>query len=221
MSNKNIHKKQQKALKRKRRARMRKAKASISDAGKSYASIAAKTSQMPIDKCYISPDWDKTHLAQITIVRRLPDNSVTLGAYIVDTMCLGVKDAMLHHDLPLSKFREFMERYYPFGVTECSADFAHQLIYQAIDYAAQFGFRPHKDFIRGQKFLIPREELAETHKFSFGQENGKPLFIAGPYDDIPAIMKKLEKNAGAGNFDFILPADLDDEFYQDDDVYDD
>lgn len=224
MASKNTHKKQQKALKKKRKAKVRQAKARTLDFGKSYQAIASQTAQYPIQACYINTNWESTHLAQITIVRHLSNDNITLAAYLVDTMCLGVKDVMMHHDLPGFKYREFMERYYDLassGQIECSVDFAHQLIYQAIDYAAQFGLKPHKDFNRSQKFLIPREELTEAHEFSFGQDNGKPLFIQGPYDNVRAIMKKLEKAVGAGNFDYILEFDEDDELIEDDEFYDD
>lgn len=213
MAKKDAHKKQQKALKKKRKAKMRQAKTRELDFGKSYQAIASITAKYPIEACYINADWDSTHLAQTVIVRRASSGNFTVGAYLVDTMCLGVKDVMMHHDLSPSKYRDFMEHYYSFGYTECGVDFVHQLIYQAIDYANQLGLMPHKDFKRSQKFLIPRDKITEDHQFSFGQENGKPLFIQGPHDNARAIMNKLEKAVGVGNFDYILAvSDEEDDF---------
>jgi len=35
--------------------------------------------------------------------------------------------------------------------------------------------------------------------------NGKPCFIAGPHDDVDAIMAHLTEKIGPNNFDFIAP----------------
>ena len=90
---------------------------------------------------------------------------------------------------------------------ECTIDFAQQMIYASIDYAAQFGFLPEKDFALNQYLLLPRGELKEPYNFTFGK-NGKPFFIAGPNDNVARIIKQLEKNPGPGNFDYLAPLDV-------------
>jgi hypothetical protein len=76
---------------------------------------------------------------------------------------------------------------------------AHQLIYQSIDYAAQFGFKPQKDFKRSQFVLESRGVLPEPYSLTFGK-NGEPFFVAGPYDNVQAILSKLEATAGPDNY---------------------
>jgi hypothetical protein len=68
----------------------------------------------------------------------------------------------------------------------------------------KYGFSPLKDFELTQYLLAPRGELAEPYKLTFGQD-GKPLFVAGPYDDAKSIIKQLERTAGPGNFNYIAP----------------
>jgi len=41
---------------------------------------------------------------------------------------------------------------------------------------------------------------------TFGK-NGKPFFIAGPHDNAARILKQLEKTAGPGNYDYLVPLD--------------
>lgn len=72
-----------------------------------------------------------------------------------------------------------------------------------IEYAAQFGFAPEKDFALSQYLLAPRGELEEPYHITFGKD-GKPFFIAGPYDNTALIVKQLEKTAGPGNFDYLI-----------------
>jgi len=95
---------------------------------------------------------------------------------------------------------------------QCPIELAHQMIYQAIEYAERFGFEPEKDFALTQHLLAPRGKLEEPYDLTFGL-NGKPFFVAGPYDNAERIMRQLEKTAGPGNYDFLMPIgpmDLDD-----------
>ncbi len=80
------------------------------------------------------------------------------------------------------------------------------MIYGSIEYAAQFGFTPQEDFALSQYVLAPRGELEEPYHLTFGK-NGKPFFIAGPYDNAARILRQLEKNPGPGKFDYFAPLD--------------
>ena len=90
---------------------------------------------------------------------------------------------------------------------ECPVELAHQMIYASIDYAAQFGFQPEKDFALSQYLLAPRGELEEPYHLTFGK-NGRPFFVAGPYDNAARILKQLDKTAGPGNYDYFTPIDV-------------
>ena len=80
---------------------------------------------------------------------------------------------------------------------------AHEIIYGGIDYAAQFGFRPHSDFRRSRHVLDPEELHPRTGAVEFGYE-GKPLYVAGPDDNVQAILRQLARTAGEGNFDYVV-----------------
>ena len=89
---------------------------------------------------------------------------------------------------------------------ECSVDLAHQIIYGAIDYASELGFKPQRDFKLSQYILEERDKFGEITEVEFGKD-GKPFYIAGPDDNVPAIMKKLEAKLGPDNFPFIYSGD--------------
>lgn len=48
---------------------------------------------LPVDKCYVNSDWAEQGMAHVVIVRRRPDGKFAMAVYLVDTYCLGVKDA--------------------------------------------------------------------------------------------------------------------------------
>ena len=89
---------------------------------------------------------------------------------------------------------------------ECSVDLGHQIIYGAIDYASELGFRPQKDFKLSRYVLEGRDKFGEITEVEFGKD-GKPFYIAGPDDDVQAIMKKLEAKLGPDNFNYFFPID--------------
>jgi hypothetical protein len=104
---------------------------------------------------------------------------------------------------------------------EISPDLAHEIIYGGIEYAKQFGFRPHRDFDLSQFILDPPDAHPRTGKAEFGKD-GKPFYISGPYDDVDAILRQLVRTAGEGNYHFMtqIGGPPPDEWEEDEDVED-
>jgi hypothetical protein len=170
--------------------------------------IIRRAQTYPIFECLISSNWQKSNmdLIQILIARTQPDGAICFGSYLIDKLCLGVKNTLAKADVSLSTY-ETKVRTTTFRAgtpIACSPELAHQMIYASIDYAKQFGFSPEKDFATSQYLLAPRGELPETYNITFGK-NGKPFFIAGPYDNAKEIIKQLEATAGLGNYDYVMP----------------
>ena len=199
-------KQQEKAMK-KRRKKKEAAKSQNQTTGLAALSARAlvrNARKFPISACYISQDWQHsvTELVQIAVARQQPDGGITFGVYLVDMLCLGLKSTFCNGGFTAGEFRLSvlgkLEEAMP--MESCPPELAHQIIYQAIDYAAQFGIKPDKDFKLSQLVLEPRGELPETYHLTFGKD-GKPFFVAGPYDNVQAIVAKLEATAGPGNYE--------------------
>jgi hypothetical protein len=166
----------------------------------------------PLFECLISDNWNKKDnvgLVEILLARKQPDGDICFGVYLIDTFCLGLKNTFANAGFSRSRYQsEIHNRIFRAGKpVQCPIELAHQMIYQSIEYAEQFGFEPEKDFAVSQYLLAPRGELEESYDLTFGK-NGKPFFIAGPHDNVARIMKQLEKNAGPGNYDFLAPVDM-------------
>lgn len=171
-------------------------------------SLIRRAREFPILECRISADWEKEQpgLVQVLVARQQPDGNICFGFYLVDKLCLGLKNSLAHAGFPASDYRRDIREglYRDTKSKDCPPELAHQMIYQAIDYAQQFGFSPEKDFALNQYVLEPRGELDEPYNITFGS-NGKPLFIAGPHDNAARIIRQLEKTAGPGNFNYVAP----------------
>ena len=164
----------------------------------------------PFLECWISANWQKDDLGlvEIPLARQQPDGDICFGVYLIDTFCLGLKNTFANAGFSPGRYQSEVrnnDKVFRAGKpVECTIELAHQMIYQSIEYAEQFGFEPEKDFALSQYLLAPRGELEEPYHLTFGKD-GKPFFIAGPHDNVARIMRQLEKTAGPGNYHFLAP----------------
>lgn len=145
-------------------------------------------------------------LALVAVARRHKPQRVSVCGYLVDTYCLGVKNAlgpeiMNDRDLPgfLATFYRAMQRDSP--APEVPLDLARHLVWGAADYARGLGFEPHPDFAATAGHLGAWDD---TSAITFGRD-GKPLFVQGPHDNPRAVIRTLTDKVGEGNFDVVAP----------------
>jgi transcriptional regulator with XRE-family HTH domain len=142
-------------------------------------------------------------LAEI-LVTRVEGNQYLVAMYLVDYWCLGVKDASRPLKLNRQKYEALIKKIYaPFqsGTREITLEEAQSIIFGSVDYAAQLGLKPHRDFEAAKAHLgKPPEKLLPIE---FGRE-GKPCYVSGPYDNPERILAKLRETVGEGNFDCVI-----------------
>jgi hypothetical protein len=206
----NEAKRQKKLLKKRQKDKLRrKAQAEAVP----YSALSAKKKihlarQYPLHECLINRSWMDQGLAYITVSRRQPNGALVFGVYLVDILCLGLKNTLCNADLSRSRYKtDLVERVYRNDEPiPCSPDLAHYIIYGAIDYARQFGFEPQRDFELSQHVLDERGSLEAVEGVEFGRA-GKPFFIAGPDDNVQRIIKQLESTAGRDQFGVLYGGD--------------
>jgi hypothetical protein len=197
-------KKQQKALKRRTERKQVRKQENVLQVLSPLRYIRQARSY-PIEGCWVQQGWDEGGLAVVVIARRQPNGNIVFGNYLVDLYCLGLKDTYFNADIPSSQFQhEFLPKMFRTAgkPIKISPDLAHEIIYGSIEYARQFGFRPHRDFAQSQFILDPPDAHPRTGKVKFGKD-GKPFFISGPHDNVDAILRQLARTAGEGNYHFL------------------
>jgi len=106
-------------------------------------------------------------------------------------------------DLGLTSFvRDFFSSYKG-DPLEVPIELAREVVFGSAEYARGLGFDPHPDFAAAEGHLGP---WTGPSSITFGND-GKPLYISGPYDDPRPIMRTLEHAVGQGNFDFLAVAE--------------
>ena len=150
-------------------------------------SLIKKSATYPVDKCLVNESWKERGLATLFIVRQLPNSKFIVGVYLVDLLCLGVKDTFCHANVPYTVIEDKIVRSRVHLVPIDYED-ARSMFLGGIEFARQHGFDPHPDWKDSQPIVEPEKPF--VHKYKFGM-NGKPMFIQGPHDDMAAITSKL------------------------------
>ncbi len=193
--------------------------------------IRTRARKLPIIECYITEDWEDTGIANIMVIRGHVNGNRTFGIYLVDLKCLGVKDAGYNFNIPDAAFWEQWDECIDSNFEQCDYTLAHNIIYGAVAFAEDYGFKPHKNFEVAQYILEEDDDKIPLMDIQFGDPDGKPSYWAGPYESYAKqqqILKTLERTAGAGNFHFTISPDSredleddeDGDFDEDDEEYD-
>jgi hypothetical protein len=198
--------------------------------------IRQRARNLPVYKCWINDNWNVSGMATIFVCRKHVSENITLGFYLVDLKCLGIKDTFFQYNIAEELFLYKIEESnkHDLNYIEISYELAHNIIYAAIEYAEEYGFDPVPDFTRLTQYILEEDTddipLMDIH---CGDENGQPLYVNTGFDT-PAREKQirahLQQTAGYGNYHFISRAELDkyenykdddDDYYDDDNDYDD
>jgi hypothetical protein len=182
--------------------------------------IKTQARSLPVYECLINDDWQSTGICSIIIARQHVTGNITFGLYLVDIYCLGLKDVFYQCNVDPDDYED--KKPSQFNWEECEYTLAHNIIYGAIAYAEDYGFKPHKDFTIAQFILEEDDEAVELMEIEFGFK-GMPFYVQGLNDStakINNIKSTLLRTAGEGNFKLLL--DLDDDMdFDDDEWYDD
>ena len=178
-----------------------------SPARKSPRAIVRASGSWPLHECLLAKEWqEEGAIIQILVARRSPQGQIAVGVFLVDLGCLGVKAAFAN----LFESKGEYNRELRGNVTtkqkmiKADVDLAAKIIREAIAYARELGFRPDPDYRDAMPVLGNADPDACDTPIPLGKD-GKPLFIAGPYDNVGRIMDKLTRKLGPDGFHFLAP----------------
>ena len=165
--------------------------------------IRERARTLEIGDCYINENYKEHGLGHIIVTRLHKGGKKTIGCYLVDTYCLGVKDAFCRarmEDYEYDGFINDMEKAY--HLKKISYNEAHNLIYGSIEFADEAGIAPCKDFTLAKYILEEDTEAIPLIEYEYGR-NGKHLLIVSSHDEADRYMPTLRANLGT-NFNYII-----------------
>ncbi|MDD4645941.1 MAG: hypothetical protein PHY99_08130 [Bacteroidales bacterium] len=165
--------------------------------------IRTRARNLTIGDCWITADWEETREGNILVTRRHNQGGITFGIYLIDLALLGLKDTFYQFNMPPSEFDDFIRQYTEEGSSvKIDYTLVHNIIYGAIEYAEEYGFRPHKDFSVTQYILEEDTEEIPLIELEFG-EDGLPTVFTSTEEPRIAEIRQLERLVGKGNFQVI------------------
>ncbi|MCU7550744.1 hypothetical protein OCK74_16620 [Chitinophagaceae bacterium LB-8] len=173
--------------------------------------IETKARSLPIFKCLVNKDWEESKMADVIVMRRHNNGNITVGIYLVDLLCLGIKDTFYFFNEPED---EVENRYGPefYQVfTEIDYNLAHNIIYAGHDFAMEYEIQPHREFETTKFILEEDSDDIPLLDISVGSEDGKPHLIVQSGNQYPDVLAKLKRIAGEGNYYYTIGEDFDKE----------
>jgi hypothetical protein len=183
--------------------------------------IRQKARNLPIYECKVNVSWEEERMAQVLIARSHANGNITLGFYLVDLSCLGVKDSFYRFNISPDEYAELLEQFEgELPLEDISYTLAHNIIYAGLQYAEELGFKPYKDYTSITRFMLEEDtDDVELIDIEVGGKDGKPTYINSGFDTearVKQIIAQLERSVGVGNFTYIIQAG-DEDFDDDDD----
>jgi len=206
---KNNPNRQEKLLKKRRKQKEKKKQAARNAASSSDNAVIRRANRYPICHCYMSEKFEEEKFGVVFIGRRQNDGLYVVGVYMVDIGCLGVKNTFARANLPEREYEEdFLGRILrDYEMVKADPTRAQLVVYGAVDYAKELGFKPQRDFVLARHVLDAREDLPSDDSLEFGCD-GKPFYVAGPHDNVDKIMQQLQSRLPKDGFHFIVPVEL-------------
>lgn len=141
---------------------------------------------LPIYECYLNSDWKSTQMANVLISRQMKAGNLCVGIFLVDLLCMGVKDTAYQFNLSLAEYNDFVERMNSVdeNVKFKKVDYplVHNIIYEGIAFADDCGLQPYKDFAITKFFLKEDDDSVELIDIPHGdEEDGLPVVFSSPH----------------------------------------
>jgi hypothetical protein len=203
------------SAKRRQKARQRKKKRTLSrPRALSHRGLLRASGDWPLYECLLAEEWQKEGaIIQILVARRSPSGQIAIGTFLVDLGCLGVKSAFGRLFDTRREYEELrngmMSRQ---DMIKTDVNLVAKIVREAIAYADRLGFRPDPDYRDAMLVLGDADPDACDVPIPMGKD-GKPLFIAGPYDNVDRIMAKLTRKLGPDGFHFLFAIGGDEEIF--------
>ena len=152
---------------------------------------------------YFSPDLFQAGIGEVAVCRFKGDGRVEAGIFLVDLLCLGVKNALYAVFPSEDAFREeFLTDHLSDASTHSGAR-GRKFVEAAVAYAASLGISPHSDYKKGAKVFGGIDASSCSEEFVFGRA-GRPVLLPGPDDKperIERIRAVLRARVGEDGFD--------------------
>ena len=179
--------------------------------------MQTKARTLPIGKCYVNDGWEENGFAIVVVTRIRPSGNLVYGQFLVDTYCLGVKDAFFVENMDAFDFEDAIDKLdSSYQMVEFPYVEAHNLIYGAIAFAEEAGIKPCQDYAFARYVLEEDTDGIPLIEYEYGHK-GKYFLIVGPAGVEKKYIGTLQDRLG-DNFEYLYINEEYDEYYEDEEL---
>lgn len=182
--------------------------------------------KLPIHECLIPKSWEKDKKFLILFSRKHVNGNLTFASILVDLLCTGAKDVLFFVNESRFVYENILERYEESLMIEfvpVSYELIHNIIFESIAFAEDYGIAPHEDFRFVEMILEEDTDDFPRIKVPLG-ENGKAHLHLNKGDErINYFEQQILKYGKKGTYEiFYNDNDLlfeEDDFLKDDEDF--
>ncbi|UJP63653.1 hypothetical protein [Mongoliitalea daihaiensis] len=105
--------------------------------------------KLPIYECMIPKSWKEDKKFPILFSRKHSNGNLTFASILVDLLCTGSKDVLFVVNEPINVYHEIRDTYEESLLVEfvpVSYELIHNIIFESVAFAEDYGIAPHEDF---------------------------------------------------------------------------
>ena len=156
------------------------------------AEKARRAASSPIRHCLVSGSLFDAGLGTVILARGVSPDHLTMGIFLVDVFCLGIKDVAFKSmaGADFERYMDIADASDPSVSVEPS--YARKLLRDVAVWAKSIGVAPHRDFAAVERLFgdVSVDTCNET--FQFGRD-GKPFYMPGPSESPMQIRRRTEQ----------------------------
>lgn len=156
--------------------------------------IQTKARSLPIVECLVVCDWEEIGSTPVLVARQHKSGNYTLGIYLIDVWCLGVKDSYYYFNVNEEKYEELKDIVFRYHVRmSISYNEAHNLIYGSVAFAEEVEVQPCKSF-RLTSFLLEEDtDEIPLIEYDYGRKH-KHFLVVDTELEADKYLTAMEKN---------------------------
>jgi hypothetical protein len=177
--------------------------------GGTLAGQVARAASAPIRCCLLTERLLEHGMGTLLLARGSGAGQLVVGAFLLDTFCLGIKDVVLQPMEPaqLEGYLDTMNT--ATLMVPIDPGYGRKLLRELSQWSASLGFMPHADFAVAERLFGDVEVPTFEANFQFGR-GGKVVYMPGPSESPLLVRRRIEQlteRLEPGGFDYIDPAE--------------
>lgn len=183
--------------------------------------------KLPIYECLLPKDWEEIKKFPVIFARKHVNGNITFTSVLVDLLCTGAKDVLFFVNEPESLYHEILGTYKEqlmLDFEPASYELIHNVIFESVAYAEEYGIAPHEDFRFAELILEEDSDDFPRTEVPLGDGGKAHLYLNFDDERAPYFERQILKYGKAGTFEIIrndFDPFLDDYELDDEDEFDD